>query len=271
MHAAQYGLSFSRQFITSTTHRHSGFLLAQFLSPSTNKRTDKYGGNLENRSRIIIEITQSIRERVPSSFSISIKINSVEFQDQGFDTTECRDLCASLEANRFDFVELSGGTYEELAFNHRRDSTRKREAFFLEFAKAIVPALSKTKTFVTGGFKTVGAMVHALQTVDGVGLARIVCQEPRFCADALSGRLTGAIKQRMDEDDFGLTYTAGGSLMMMIGKDLEPVDLSREEVERGFMKDMDAWAEGMANDTENCRYKYAEIESVKINPYGVAY
>jgi len=83
--------------------------LSQFLSPTTNKRTDKYGGNLENRSRLIFEITEAIRKRVPSSFMVGIKINSVEFQNKGFDPEDCKALCASLEAHRFDFVELSGG------------------------------------------------------------------------------------------------------------------------------------------------------------------
>ena len=214
----------------------SGYLLSQFLSPTTNHRTDKYGGTLANRSRLILEIAQEIRKRVPSSFILGIKLNSVEFQNKGFDTSECRQLCASLEANHFDFVELSGGTYEELAFAHKRESTKKREAFFLDFAETIVPALTKTKTFITGGFKTVGAMVKALDTVDGVGLARPVCQEPRLCADILSGKVKGAIKQRLDESNFGITNVAAGSQIRMIGKDQEPIDLSREENEEAFMK-----------------------------------
>ena len=181
------------------------------MSPTTNQRTDQYGGSLENRSRLIIEIAQEIRKRVPSSFIVSIKLNSVEFQDKGFDTEECKQLCASLETNQFDFVELSGGTYESLAFEHKRESTKKREAFFLDFAETIVPALNKTKVYVTGGLKTVGAMVKALDTVDGVGLARPVCQEPRLCADILSGKINGAIKQGMDEQNFGLTIAAAGS------------------------------------------------------------
>ena len=166
---------------------------------------------MENRSRLIIEIAQEIRKRVPSSFIVSIKINSVEFQDKGFNPEECKELCASLEANHFDFVELSGGTYESLAFVHKRDSTKKRESFFLEFAETIVPALSKTRVYVTGGFKTVGAMVEALDTVDGVGLGRPVCQEPRLCADILSGKVKGAIRQALDEQDFGITSVAAGT------------------------------------------------------------
>ncbi|KAG8526651.1 uncharacterized protein KY384_008080 [Bacidia gigantensis] len=230
-------------------HGAHGYLLAQFLAASTNKRTDKYGGNLENRSRIIIEIAQAIRKRVPKDFMLGIKINSVEFQKGGFDTEECKNLCISLEANEFDFVELSGGTYEELAFAHKRDSTKQREAFFLEFAEIIVPALKKTRTYITGGFKTVGAMVKALDIVDGVGLARPICQEPRICKDILSGKIKGAIKQRTDDQNFGLTNVAAGSQIRMIGKDQEPIDLSQEANEQALMKDMGHWSELMSADT----------------------
>lgn len=245
--------------------------MSQFLSPTTNKRTDKYGGNLENRSRLIFEITEAIRKRVPSSFMVGIKINSVEFQNKGFDPEECKSLCASLEAHRFDFVELSGGTYEELAFMHKRDSTKKREAFFLDFAETIVPALSKTKTYITGGFKTVGAMVSALNTVDGVGLARPVCQEPRLCSAILKGEVKGAIKQRLDENNFGLTNVAAGSQIRMIGKDQEPIDLSQEANEKAFEKDMGQWADAMSHDSGMYSFGYIDIESIKPNPYGMVY
>ncbi|KAL9101830.1 MAG: hypothetical protein Q9163_002955 [Psora crenata] len=210
VHAAEY--LYKAGYDGIQLHGAHGYLLAQFLSSTTNHRTDQYGGSLENRSRIIIDIGREIRKRVPSEFVLGIKLNSVEFQNGGFDTKECKALCASLEAIKFDFVELSGGTYEELAFAHKRESTKKREAFFLSFAEVIVPALKKTKTYVTGGFKSVGAMANALRTVDGVGLARTVCQEPRLCADILSGKVKGAIKQRLDDNDFTLSIAAAGSL-----------------------------------------------------------
>ncbi len=252
-------------------HGAHGYLLSQFLSQTTNKRTDKYGGSLENRSRLIMEIADEVQKRVPKSFILSIKINSVEFQDKGFELEDCKALCASLEAHHFDFVELSGGTYEELAFTHKRDSTKKREAFFLEFAETIVPAFHKTKTYITGGFKTVGAMVGALKTVDGVGLARPVCQEPRLCADILSGKVKGAIKQRLDESNFGITNVAAGTQIRMIGKDQEPIDMSQEEFENAFYKDMGNWSETMSSDQGLYAYGYIDIESVKPHAYGVAY
>ena len=268
-HAAEY--LHAAGFDGIELHGAHGYLLAQFLASSTNKRTDQYGGSLANRSRIVLEIAQRIHKRVPESFILGIKINSVEFQKGGFDTNECKELCAALEANQFDFVELSGGTYEELAFSHKRDSTKKREAFFLDFADTVVPALTKTKSYVTGGFKTVSAMVNALNTVDGVGLARPACQEPRLCADILSGKVKGTIKQRLDESNFGLTNVAAGSQIRMIGKDQEPIDLSKEENEQAFMKDMGHWSDLMAHDTGMYSYGYIDIESIKPHPYGVAY
>ena len=268
-HAAEY--LHAAGFDGIQLHGAHGYLLAQFLASSTNKRTDQYGGPLANRSRIILEIAQRIHKRVPESFILGIKINSVEFQKGGFDTNECKELCAALEANQFDFVELSGGTYEELAFSHKRDSTKKREAFFLDFAETVVPALTKTKSYITGGFKTVSAMVNALKTVDGVGLARPACQEPRLCADILSGKVKGAIKQRLDESNFGLTNVAAGSQIRMIGKDQEPIDLSKEENEQAFMKDMGHWSDLMAHDTGMYSFGYIDIESIKPHPYGVAY
>lgn len=157
------------------------------------------------------------------------------------------------------------------AFSHMRDSTKKREAFFLEFAETIVPALHKTKTYITGGFKPVGAMVKALDTVDGVGLGRPVCEKPRLPNDILSGKIKGAIKQRLDDQNFGVTNVAAGSFIRQIGKDQEPIDLSREDHEKAFQKDMGNWSEKMSQDTGMYSYGYVDIESVKANPYGVPY
>ena len=193
-------------------HGAHGYLLAQFLAPSTNQRTDEYGGSLENRSRIIFDIATEIRKRVSKSFILGIKMNSVEFQKGGFSTEDAKQLCTALEKNGFDFVELSGGTYQELAFAHKRESTKKREAFFLEFAEIIVPALSKTKVYVTGGLRSVKAMVDALKSVDGVGLGRPACQEFHLPNDILAGKVNAAIQPQLDEQNFGITNVSAGSL-----------------------------------------------------------
>lgn len=251
-------------------HAAHGYLLAQFLSPTTNQRTDKYGGSLENRARLILDVAQEIRKRTSPSFILGIKLNSVEFQDKGFSPEEAKEISSLLEQNKFDFIELSGGTYEKLAFAHQRESTKKRESFFLEFAEQIVPALSKTKTYVTGGFKTVGAMVSALDTVDGVGLARPVCQEPSLAKDILDGKVKGAIEQKLDQDNFGITNVAAGTQIRQVGKDQRPIDLSDDSNVEAFMKDMGTWSDALAKDSEKAKYGYIDITSAVPTPYAGA-
>jgi 2,4-dienoyl-CoA reductase-like NADH-dependent reductase (Old Yellow Enzyme family) len=258
-HAAEF--LYNAGFDGIQLHGAHGYLLAEFLSSTTNKRTDEYGGSLQNRMRLILEIAEAVHERVPSSFVLGIKINSVEFQEGGFTPDEAQQLCRALEDSRFDYVELSGGTYEELAFAHKRESTKKRESFFLDFAREIVPGLTKTRSYVTGGFKTLGAMVKALDTVDGVGLARPVCQEFHLPADLLEGKVKGAIKQGLDPQNFGLTYLAAGSQICMVGKDKEPIDFSREENVNRFMKDLEAWQKKMAEDKEGKEYSYIDVSA----------
>lgn len=250
-------------------HGAHGYLLAQFLSQTTNKRTDKYGGSLENRASIILEIAQEIRKRVKPDFILGIKLNSVEFQEGGFQPEEAKTLCAMLEKNKFDFVELSGGTYESLAFVHKRDSTKKREAFFIEFAEQITPGLKHTKAYVTGGLKTVGAMLKALDAADGVGLARPVCQEPHLARDILEGKVKGAIKMKLDDSDFGLTNVAAGSQIRQVGKDQEPVDLSVQKNVEGFFQDIQKWQAGLADNKDGSKFGYADL-SMESVPYGSA-
>lgn len=190
----------------------SGYLLAQFLSPTTNRRTDEYGGSLHNRARIILEIADAIKPRVQGApFSLGIKLNSVEFQKGGFSPEDCAELCEELERHGFDHVELSGGTYEQFAFEHKRESTKKREAFFIEFADQIVPRLHKTKAYVVGGLRTVGAMVKALDSVHGVSLARPVTHEFDLPKKILEGKVKSAIQYQLDEQDFGVTNVAAGT------------------------------------------------------------
>lgn len=187
-------------------------MLAQFLSNTTNKRTDQYGGSVLNRARIIFEISDAIRARVTDpSFSIGIKVNSVEFQADGFTPEDCATLVQELEKHKFDYVELSGGTYQSLAFAHKRESTKKRESFFLEFAETIIPKLNKTKAYVTGGLRSTKAMVDALNTVDGVGLARPVTNEFDLPKKIIEGKVSSAIDTLLDEQDFGTTNVAAGT------------------------------------------------------------
>ncbi|KAF2805270.1 FMN-linked oxidoreductase [Mytilinidion resinicola] len=214
-------------------HGAHGYLIAQFLSLTTNRRTDKYGGSLANRMRFLLEIAAAIKKRVSSSFILGVKINSVEFQDHGFTPDEATLLVTELEKAEFDYVELSGGTYESIldTFRHKRESTRIREGFFVDFAEQICKPLTKTKAYLTGGFRTTGAMVKALDTgVDGIGLGRPTCHEPlTFGKDLLEGRISGAIKVQLDDGDFASTAAAGATNMKLVSEGKEVLDFSNED------------------------------------------
>ncbi|KAG0655068.1 hypothetical protein C6P46_001258 [Rhodotorula mucilaginosa] len=176
-------------------HSAHGYLLSQFLSGRVNRRTDDYGGSLENRYRIIKRIIEEIRRRVPDEkFMLSIKINSADFSDGGLTTDESRQVCQWLDAAGLDLIELSGGTYESLAFDHKKESTKKREAFFIEFAEALKPVIKSATICVTGGFRSKKAMEQALQegSTDLVGLARPLCSEPFLIRDMIEGKSEGA-------------------------------------------------------------------------------
>ncbi|KAJ5235901.1 hypothetical protein N7489_005992 [Penicillium chrysogenum] len=268
-HAAEY--LYHAGFDGVQLHGAHGYLLSQFLSRRTNQRVDEYGGSIANRARIIVEIVSAIRERIPlsSGFVLGIKLNSVEFDEKGFTPDECGELCVLLEKEcQFDFVELSGGTYEDMAFEHKRESTKQREAFFLEFAEAIVPRLEKTKVFVTGGLLTVNAMVKALEVVDGVGLARALCAEPNLPKDILEGRIqTGAVIQKIDRQDYGLTETVAGTQIRQMGRNQAPMDLTREDVVEAFLESTSKWEKALEEDGDKSEiYGYVDVEGVELAP-----
>jgi hypothetical protein len=138
------------------------------------------------------------------------------------------------------------------------------------FADMIAPSLTKTKVYVTGGFKTVGAMVDALSTIDGIGLGRPVCQEPNPPKDILSGKVKGAIQTRLDENNFGLQVVAAGTQMQQISQDRNPIDLSQKQQADAFVKDMGTWLGKVQRDSEKKMYGYVDITSMSPIPYGTA-
>lgn len=229
-------------------HAAHGFLLAQFLSPTTNKRTDAYGGaSITNRVRIVTEICAAVRARTRPGFILAVKLNSVEFQAEGLTTNDVAELAAALQDAGVDYLELSGGTAEDLGFERKKESTQAREAFFLEFAELIAPALGpadarRTKVFISGGLRSAGAMAAALDVIDGVGIARPAVREPALAQELLSGRAKGAIKVLPPfEEDFAMSGLGAWSQMRAIGKGFEPFDLSDTVVVEQFLKDAKAW------------------------------
>lgn len=187
-------------------HAAHGYLISEFLSPDVNLRDDEWGGSLENRARLLLEIIRAIRKAVGPAFPISVKLNSADFQKGGFSHADSIQVAQWLNDEGLDLLELSGGTYEqpklvgldnltnnpELA-ETRKESTIAREAYFLEYAGAI-RAVTTMPLLVTGGFRSRAGMDAALagDACDMIGIGRPLCADPDTSKKLLSGEIEQA-------------------------------------------------------------------------------
>lgn len=163
-------------------HAAHGYLLSQFLSPLSNKRTDSWGGSLENRARLLLEIVKAVRARVSPGFCVAVKINSADFQRGGFDAADAKRVVQMLNELPVDLVELSGGSYEAPAMqgDARDGRTLAREAYFLEFAGEIA-AVAKMPLMVTGGIRRLPVVEQVLDSgVAVAGIATALAIEPNL-------------------------------------------------------------------------------------------
>jgi 2,4-dienoyl-CoA reductase-like NADH-dependent reductase (Old Yellow Enzyme family) len=171
-------------------HAAHGYLLSQFLSPRANQRDDRWGGSLENRARMLLTVVHSVRTVVGPDFPISVKLNSADFQKGGFDFDDSLQVAKWLQEARVDLIEISGGSYEQprmmdiegtedVEQQNVAESTLQREAYFVDFAKAMRAEIS-VPLMVTGGFRSKSAMRQALDSgaVDLIGLGRPLCYFP---------------------------------------------------------------------------------------------
>ncbi|OYO20518.1 2,4-dienoyl-CoA reductase [Enemella evansiae] len=120
-------------------HAAHGYLLSQFLSPLANRRTDHWGGSLQNRARLLVEIVRTVRAVVSPGFAVAVKLNSADFQRGGFDAADAAAVIGMLAPLGVDVVELSGGSYEAPAMTGQARDARSstREAYFLSLAEEL--------------------------------------------------------------------------------------------------------------------------------------
>ncbi len=176
-------------------HAAHGYLVSQFLSPRTNRRTDAWGGSPERRRRFLLEVVQATRAAVGTEVSVGVKLNSADFQRGGITEEETVEVVRALDDGSVDLLEISGGTYErpEMWRAPARRSTFEREAYFLDFAER-VRGVATMPLMLTGGMRTRVGMVAALSggAIDLVGLARPLAVEPDLPARLLSRRADAA-------------------------------------------------------------------------------
>ncbi|MDL5591953.1 NADH:flavin oxidoreductase/NADH oxidase family protein [Bacillus subtilis] len=171
-------------------HAAHGYLLSQFLSPLTNRRTDRWGGSLENRARLLLSVIEAVRQAVSPQFCVAVKLNSADFQRGGFDTDDARQVIEWLNEQPIDLLELSGGSYEAPAMQgEARDGrTLAREAFFLEMASELA-SVARMPVMVTGGIRRLPIVEQVLDSgIDMAGIATALAIEPSLVKHWREGR-----------------------------------------------------------------------------------
>jgi 2,4-dienoyl-CoA reductase-like NADH-dependent reductase (Old Yellow Enzyme family) len=162
-------------------HGAHGFLINQFLSPLTNRRTDKYGGSIENRSQFLLEVYQKVRETVGADYPVFIKLNAADNLDGGLQIDDAVYAAKRLAEAGIDAIEVSAGTPASGEKNPARTKIDKpeKEAYHLELAQRIKEAVS-CPVMVVGGFRSYEVADKAINDkgMDYISIARPLIREP---------------------------------------------------------------------------------------------
>ncbi|KAF9494969.1 FMN-linked oxidoreductase [Pleurotus eryngii] len=165
-------------------HAAHGYLLAQFLSPKTNLRSDEYSA--ENGLRIVHQILSKIREEVSPQFIVGIKLNAADYASSGSEDRALQHVRELAASRLVDFIEISGGDYENPEFTSTSASTSSRQALFTRFSReAVLTVAANVKTppliLLTGGFSSLAQLDTALDSrhadLLGIGRFSIICPD----------------------------------------------------------------------------------------------
>ncbi len=171
-------------------HAAHGYLLSEFLSPVYNRRTDNYGGSLENRARFLGQIVTAIRGAVGSDFPLWVKINSEDFCEGGFSVEESLTVCRMLESMGVDAIELSGGipAAPPKLGSVRPVDVKSGEPVYYENAAKRLKAVLGIPIALVGGIRSPQQAESLLEreVCDLISLSRPLIREPglpsRWCA-----------------------------------------------------------------------------------------
>jgi 2,4-dienoyl-CoA reductase-like NADH-dependent reductase (Old Yellow Enzyme family) len=159
-------------------HGAHGYLLAQFLSPFTNKRDDEYGGDAEGRSRLAWQVCREVRNAVGPDYPVFIKLSSTDAIEGGVTLQDALVCAKGLEQAGIDAIEVSGGVpYAGKKGPARLVKEPADEGYFLDNAGAIKAAVS-CPIIVVGGWRSRARIEEALDQVDAVSMSRPLVREP---------------------------------------------------------------------------------------------
>jgi 2,4-dienoyl-CoA reductase-like NADH-dependent reductase (Old Yellow Enzyme family) len=163
-------------------HAAHGYLLNQFLSPFFNKRTDEYGGTIENRTRMVLEVLWSIQEAAGPDFPVLIKLNSEDFLEGGFTVDDMLATARILDQAGIDAIEMSGGTVLSAEYSAPRKGKLDSEDQEVYYRKAAERFKEKIRVplMLVGGIRSynVAEQLVSEGVADYVAMCRPFIREP---------------------------------------------------------------------------------------------
>ena len=176
-------------------HSAHGYLFSQFLSPWFNRRTDSYGGTIDNRVRIHVETIRAIRKAVGNDYPLLVKMNSRDDSEGGLNLDESIAAAGRMVDAGLDAIELSGGllTGGKLSPSRPTINTPEKEAYFQNAARAFKKVLD-VPLILVGGIRSVEVAERLLteKTADYLSMSRPLIREPDLINRWQSGDLSPA-------------------------------------------------------------------------------
>jgi 2,4-dienoyl-CoA reductase-like NADH-dependent reductase (Old Yellow Enzyme family) len=175
-------------------HCAHGYLLSQFLTPAFNKRQDQYGGSIENRTRIHVEIIRAVREAVGPDYPIIIKLNSQDFMENGLTLEDSLEAARIMTEAGIDAIELSGGLLAgKITPSRTGIKVEADEAYLQTDARAFKEVVDIPLILVGGmrSFATAERMVES-GTADYISMSRPLIREPELINRWKSGDMRRA-------------------------------------------------------------------------------
>lgn len=168
-------------------HAGHGWLLQQFLSPASNKRTDNYGGSLENRSRFAIEVIDRVRSVVGHGFPIEVRMSADEYLEDGYPFSDAIEFAKLIE-NKIDLLQVSTGAHSG-SFDKTHPSAFMARGANVHYAEEIRKHISIPVSAI-GALNEPDMMEEIISSgkADAVVMARALLADPYLPKKALTGR-----------------------------------------------------------------------------------
>jgi len=169
-------------------HAAHDYLLGSFLSPLLNTRTDEFGGSIENRTRIHVEIIKAIKKQAGESFPVTIRISAIDYLENSIDLDESPQVAKILEEAGADVISVSAGCHETQHLSN--DTMRMEEDFKRPIFEAIKKAVN-IPIIVAGGYRNpdVSEKIISDGVADFLGIARPLLADPEWAQKASQGRV----------------------------------------------------------------------------------